>query len=189
MRIPFLRGKTPAKRMDVSNLKHVLRDERIWCFRGRVFAPDGGSHWRVDTSGGGRRVLVEVESLTTGLHVTCKLSTCAGGSGTGLWFIPKAGTIVLVDISDGAIEGFPAIVGVEDSGGFPERAGDTRVVMVSSVPVEITAPTVTLGPHPEQMTPTDVFVHGQGVDPFTGAPYFALGNCSNVVFAKKVGTP
>lgn len=31
----------------------------------------------------------------------------------------------------------------------------------------------------------DGVVHGQGVDPFTGAPYFALGNTSKVVAVKR----
>ena len=186
--IPPTRG-TATKRMDLSNLRHLLKDDRTWCVRAKVYAPDGGSHWRVDTSGGGRRVLVEVEAIPSGLDLTCKLGTCSSGAGTGLWFIPKVGTIVVVDISDGQVDGFPTIVGVEDSGGFPERAGDTRVVMVTTVPIEITGPTVTLGPNPELITPTDALVHGTGIDPFTGAPYFALGSCATVVFAKKVGTP
>jgi hypothetical protein len=185
-RLPPTRRQA-TKRPDLSNLKHVLRDERVWCFRGKVFAPDGQSHWFIDTDGGERRVYVHVQAIPSGLDVTCKLATCAGGAGTGLWFIPRAGTNVLVDVSDGAIDGFPAIVAVEDSGGFPDRAGDTRVVMVTNVPIEITGPTVTLGPHPEAITPPDALVHGSGIDPFTGAPYFALGNCTSVVFAKKDG--
>jgi hypothetical protein len=183
-RIPPTRGQA-SKRMDLSNLKHVLRDERVWCFRGEVFAPGGQSHWFVDTDGSERRVYVNVQALPSGLDVTCKLGTCSSGAGTGLWFIPKVGTKVVVDISDGAIDGFPVIVGVEDSGGFPDRAGDTRVVLVATVPIEITGPTVTLGPRPEEVGPTDALVHGSGIDPFTGAPYFALGNCTQFVFAKK----
>lgn len=185
-RLPPTR-KSATKRMDLSNLQHVLRDSRVWCVRGKVFAPDGQSHWRVDTDGSKRRVLVNVEVFPSGLDLTCRLGTCSSGAGTGLWFIPKVGTIVVVDIADGQVDGFPTIIGVEDSGGFPERAGDTRVVMVTNVPIEITGPTVTLGPHPEAITPPDALVHGSGIDTFTGAPYFALGNCTSVVFAKKDG--
>lgn len=34
--------------------------------------------------------------------------------------------------------------------------------------------------------PTDGVVHGAGVDPFTGSTYFALGNTSSRLRAKKV---
>lgn len=34
------------------------------------------------------------------------------------------------------------------------------------------------------LTPTDGLVHGSGIDPFTGATYFSLGNASSVVRGK-----
>ncbi len=44
---------------------------------------------------------------------------------------------------------------------------------------------VRLGGDAELVDPTQGVVHGQGIDPFTGMPYFALGNTSTVVKAKK----
>ncbi len=37
----------------------------------------------------------------------------------------------------------------------------------------------------ENLTPPDGVVHGTGTDPYTGMPYWMLGNTSNVVGAKK----
>jgi len=190
-----MRGKTKLGkknstpfRMDLSDLKHVTADHRIYGYRARVIKPaDASSHWRIVSKGGKRRCLVEVETIPGSQDLTCKLSTVAGGAGTGLWFIPKVGTIVRVHVEEGQIDGYPAIVAIEDSGGFPERAGEEQVVLVSEVPVEVTAPRVTLGPNPEQVMPVPMFglVHGQWVDTLTGVPYAALGACGQFVFAKK----
>lgn len=188
MKIPKPTPKAPTQRMDLSTLREVLKDPRVWSFRGRVVKPEGAaSHWQIVTKGGKRRVLVEVETIPALMDLTCKLATVAGGSGTGIWFIPKVGTIVRVEVEEGQLDGYPAIVAVEDSGGFPDRAGDEQVVMVSEVPIEITAPRVTLGPNPEQVAPVPLYglVHGQGVDTLTGVPLAALGDCTAFVFAKK----
>lgn len=184
------RGRKTAIRMDVSDLKCVLRDERVWAGRGKVFKPeDAASHVEVDTANGKRRVLVHVEMLPSGQDLTCKLATCTSGPGLGLWFVPKVGTVVRVELADGAIDGCPAIVAVEDTGGFPDRAGTDRVVLISDVPVEVTAPRVTLGPSPEQVQPIPMFglVHGAGIDPFTRVPFAALNTTTPYVFAKKDG--
>ena len=78
----------------------------------------------------------------------------------------------------------PTIVGVLDNNAAPDRVSPDRVILVSSVPVEITAPKVILGPDPgDIIEATDGVVTGQGLDPFTGQTYAALGNTSSRVFA------
>lgn len=71
-----------------------------------------------------------------------------------------------------------------------EKAADVKVEGSASwklkAPVVVVdSPDIRLGGDEELMDPTQGLVHGQGVDPFTGMPYFALGNASTVVKAKK----
>ncbi len=70
----------------------------------------------------------------------------------------------------------------------PPPAGDaselrtldgTTVIRLKAGAVELGADAVALIPL------LDGVVHGRGVDPFTGAPYYALGNTSSIVAAKK----
>jgi hypothetical protein len=55
----------------------------------------------------------------------------------------------------------------------------TTVIRLKAGAVELGAGTAPLIPL------QDGVVHGRGIDPFTGAPYFALGNTSAIVMAKK----
>ena len=130
--------------------------------------------------------MIEVETMPDGLDLTCRLSTSGSGGGFGLWAIPRVGSIVAVLVPDGEIEFQPIIVGVLDNNAAPDRVSPDRVILVSSVPVEITAPKVILGPDPgDIMEETDGVVTGKGIDPFTGQTYAALGNMSSKVFANK----
>lgn len=127
------RAQHATQRMDVSTLKQVLRDERVWAGRGKVIKPEGASsHWSVDTTGGKRRLLVEVELMPSGQDITCKLATVGGGAGKGLWFVPAVGSIVRVQLADGALDGYPAIVAVEDCGAADSDITDGRALLVAA---------------------------------------------------------
>ena len=55
----------------------------------------------------------------------------------------------------------------------------------SATRVSFPAGTVELGGEQLGLVPSNGVVHGSGTDPFTGLPYWMLGNVSAVVLAKK----
>ena len=64
-----------------------------------------------------------------------------------------------------------------------DNQDELHIVAPSGKSVVITANEVHLGE--DNLTQLDGVVVGSGIDPFTGASYFALGNASGVVRAKK----
>ena len=62
-----------------------------------------------------------------------------------------------------------------------DSAGD--LFARSATKAQVVAPLVELGD--AALAPTDGIVHGAGIDPFTGASYFALGNASARVRAAR----
>jgi len=112
-------------------------------------------------------------------------------SGIGFYARPPAGSAsaeaVTVNIGGAST---PAIVATRDEATRQHSAGDlepnescifnglARIRVRNDGIVEIHAVGVTPGP-------MDFVVVGSGIDSFTGAPYFALGNCSTVVKVQK----
>lgn len=183
-----LRRRKASKRLDLSDMKHALRDGRIWCALGVVTKPEGSdSHFEVVTEFGQPvEVLVEVVTMPGGLELSCRLGSFAGGPGMGLWRVPAEGDEVAVMVPDGEIEFQPTIVAVLSTGEVPERLGEGRTILVATDQVEVIAPKVYLGPDPDTIVEgTDGLVHGTGIDPFTGATYAALSNTTGKVFSKK----
>ena len=178
-----MRGRKASRRVDTGAIEAMVRDGRIWSTLGKVMKPDSANeHWQVKDG----KILIEVETLPDSMDLTCRLGTSGFGGGGGLWAIPPVGSIVVVAVPDGEVEFMPTIVGVLDNNAAPDRVSPDRVILVSSVPVEITAPKVILGPDPgDIIEATDGVVTGQGLDPFTGQTYAALGNTSSKVFANK----
>jgi len=188
MKSKRLRGRPASKYPDFEPLRRLVADDRVWAVRGVVYKPDdAASHYRIVESGGQvTDVIVEVLSSPSKHDLSCSLATVAGGAGVGIWSIPPIGTQVLVALPEGKVDFRPTIVAILSSGQAPSRISDDRTVIVASGTVEITAPKVVLAAHPELVIDqTDGFVHGRGVDPFTGAPYWALGSTSAVVKGEK----
>lgn len=177
------RRRKGSKRLDTTDLRSLLEDKRLWVQLAIVAVPDGASSHFVIEAG---QVLVDVETVPRGLDLRCRLGVGAGGVGQGLWRVPAPGTEVAVLVPDGQIEFSPMIVACLDSGAAPDRASDTRTILVATDAIEITAPSVIIGPGPDGTQPLiDGVVTGQAVDPFTGLQQWQLGGSSRSVRAKK----
>ena len=121
-----MRGRRATKRLDVTDLRAVLRDRRTWNALGVVAEfDDGDSHFELVTDDDGALIdiLVEVELVPDQVRVMARMSGFAGGAGAGIWSIPAIGDEVIVAIPAGQIDFQPAIVGVLSSGGIPNGGG------------------------------------------------------------------
>ena len=136
-----LRGRKSSKGIDLSILESLMRDGRMWCKLGKVFAPDGGSHWQVKDG----KLLIEVETLPDGLDLTCRLATWGSGGGFGGWAIPRVGSIVTVLVPDGMVEFHPIVIGVLDCNAAPSGVGEGLTLIADDRTVAIRAPKVQLG--------------------------------------------
>jgi len=176
-----------ARYPDLSNLQKLMRDERAWVVRGTVWVPPGrSSHYRVISEGElVRSVLIEVRTVPGNHDLTCELSTIAGGANMGIWAVPPVGSQVVVALPDGSVSFTPTIVGVL-AYGAPDRISEDKTIIVATGTVEITAPKIVLSSDPTTIVDAqDGVVVGRGIDPFTGTPYYALGNTSSIVKAEK----
>lgn len=176
------RGGAGAKRIDLTDLRDLLKDRRLWAQLAVVTRPDGADrHWEL-VSG---QIHVDVRTVPRGIELHCRLGTQAGSVGQGLWRVPAEGTEVAVLVPDGMPDFQPIIVACLDSGPAPDRVGDDKTILVATDTVEITAPTVVLGPSPGSVISTWGVVNGEAIDPFTGLTQFALGNASRKVFGER----
>lgn len=124
------RARGGAKRLDMSPIREALKDRRMWTAFGVVRKPvDAASHYEVITANGQQDVLVHVETAPSGLDVTCRLGSLAGGAGLGLWRIPAVGTEVAVLIPEGEMEFQPLIVATLSTGDTPARMAADRTVL------------------------------------------------------------
>jgi len=182
-----LRQPTGGRYPDLNDLRRLLADDRVWCFRGEVWKPpDADSHYRIVDQGAA--VLVEVRTKPSKADLTCQLGVPAAGAGQGLWSIPPVGTEVIVSLPDGLVDFHPTIICIiaSPSSPAPAHVADGKTILVATGVVEITAPKIVISSNPDNVVEsTDGFVHGRGIDAFTGAPYYALGNASKVVLGEK----
>jgi hypothetical protein len=120
------RGNRATKRLDLSDLRALLRDRRVWCAIGKVIDPDGnGQHFELVTNAGGALVdiTVEVELQPSLQDVTCRMSGFAGTAGAGIWTVPAVGDEVIVAIPEGEIAFQPTIIGVLSTRNIPNGGG------------------------------------------------------------------
>lgn len=117
---PF-RGQRGSKRLDLTDLRSLVRDTRTWCSIGRVFVPPGAaSHYTIDDGD----IIVEVV-LQPSLHdVTCRL---AGG----MWIVPAVDEEVVVVLPEGEMTFMPTIVAILSTGNVPtaQQPSPTRMVI------------------------------------------------------------
>lgn len=109
------RGRVGAKRIDLSDLRHVLRDGRQWAEIGLVVAPtDGSPYWRIETDDDGTEVdiLVELVLQPSQLQVTARLAS-------GIWTVPALGEECAVLIPAGRVDFMPIIVAILSSNAVP----------------------------------------------------------------------
>lgn len=100
-----MRGRGPNRRLDLSPMRELFRDTRVWTAIGIVEAPEGvESHWEAITDGGDTvDITVEVTLQPSQVPLTCRLRA-------GLWEVPNAGDEVLVVVPDGEIDFMPVVV-------------------------------------------------------------------------------
>lgn len=116
------RGRRASKRLDLTDMRELFRDRRVWTAIGKVTVPDGeASH--VDISTGD--VIVDVVLQPSLQDVTCRLAA-------GMWIVPAVGEEVLVAIPEGEMSFMPTIVAILSSGSVPATQGpaENRIAIV-----------------------------------------------------------
>lgn len=123
------RGRRGAKRIDLTDMRHLFKDGRVWTGLGVVVAPNNEPHWQIvadEETGDLLDVIVEVELQPSQVLVSARLRA-------GMWEVPALGDEVAVIIPDGAIDFQPVIVATLSSGVVPAVQGPQpgRIVIVS----------------------------------------------------------
>jgi hypothetical protein len=120
----------------------------MWCKFGKVIKPDSATeHWKTqDLEGGGKVILVEVETMPDGCDLTCRLSSgFSSGGGNGAWAIPRLGSIVGVAVPDGEIEFMPIVFGVLDCNAPPDGLDETLSLIVDDRTLAVRVPKFQMG--------------------------------------------
>jgi hypothetical protein len=133
----FLRSRTKgAKRIDVSELRGLFRDNRFSTSLGVVTQFDGEtSHFDLE----GDDVLVDVELAPGRERVFCRLGAIAGGAGRGVWAIPPVGTEVAVLVPRGELGMDPVIVATLSTGQLPADLTDDTILVVANQKIHVHA--------------------------------------------------
>ena len=114
--------------MEVSDLRFVLQDQRVWTGLGVVQPPPGETHFIIEEDD----VLVEVQLMPNKEQLLCRLGSFGGGPG-GIWNIPPIGAEVAVLVPTGEFEADPIIIGTLSTGNVPDGlSGDTIVIVARS---------------------------------------------------------
>lgn len=94
------RGQRPSKRLDLSDMRQLFRDTKLWCAIGIVTVEPGQTqHFEITDS----CVVVDVVLQPSLQPVTCRLSS-------SMWAIPDVGAEVLVLVPDGQVDFLPTII-------------------------------------------------------------------------------
>jgi len=200
----MLGGSRKGSTLDVQRLARAMSypgiDPRTWvslaiALEDSAVDPDHG-------------VFVDVRLVPTEEEYTARVAPQYAGNGFGLYHpILKDDELVVIAPSGDPANGLiaqsilhsavdkPPQAAIDNPADFvlvvePEKnlrlivsgAGNVHIKSESKVVVE--ASEVHLGAD-NLINPNDGVVHGTGIDSFTGAPYWALGNASGVVLAKK----
>jgi hypothetical protein len=113
------------KRLDMTEIRSALRDERRWTAIGVIVAnTDGSPHWRVEMDGSEAvDIMVDVVLQPSQVPIECRLQA-------GMWIVPRIGEEVAVSIPDGQIDFLPCIIGILSSNEVPTVQGPTPDRMV-----------------------------------------------------------
>lgn len=107
------RGRRASKRLDLTDLRALVADRRLWIAIGRVFVPAGeASHVSISDSD----VVVDVVLQPSLQDLTCRIAA-------GVWTVPAVGEEVLVAIPEGEMAFMPTIVAILSSGSVPQTQG------------------------------------------------------------------
>lgn len=119
------RGQRAGRRLDITEIREALLDDRTWCGLGLVEKRE--SHFHIEEND----VLVEVRLMPGNQPILCRLGAAAGGPGQGVWMIPPVGSEVAVLIPDGELEADCMIVATLSSGAVPDGLVENTMVVVS----------------------------------------------------------
>jgi len=126
---PLRRRRGGAKRLDLTDLRAVLQDSRLFTRFGRVYVPEGASkHFEIISENGSIDILVDVLLEPRDFDVTCRLGG-TGGAKRGAWTIPNPGDEVAVVVPDGEIDWMPIIVAVCSTGEVPAGLAENVTVI------------------------------------------------------------
>lgn len=99
------RSRGPVKRLDLTDMRELFRDRRMWSAVGVVTAPEGESHYEIVQSGADAvDILVEVVTQPSLENLTCRMLG-------GVFDIPDEGDEVAILVPEGARDFMPVIVG------------------------------------------------------------------------------
>lgn len=177
--------KKATKRMDQAVMREAFADRTMTSALGVVRKfPGESSHFEISDENGSREILVDVELMPNRERVLCRL----GFGNDGVYRIPRVDQEVAVLIPSAPqslvkdpLDDHPIIIGVLDTE-CPSELADANIVVIKATKVHVLSGDIKLGNTPGAM---DGVVVGSGVDTFTGATYFALGNASLKVKAEK----
>lgn len=100
------RGNRGSKRLDLTDMREIFKDNRMWCAVGIVTLPPGADqHFEISDTD----VLVDVVLQPHLLDVTCRLAA-------GVTLIPNVGEEVVVAIPEGEMAFMPIVLCVLSSG-------------------------------------------------------------------------
>lgn len=118
-----LRGRRGSKRLDITDLREVLRDRRMWSAIGIVTKPDDGEHF--EEVEGPADVLVEVVLQPSLVPVTCRLPAV-------FFTVPVVGEEVAVLIPEGQCDFMPTIIAILSTNSLPTAQGpaEGRIAIV-----------------------------------------------------------
>ena len=179
------RSRKGAKRPDVQAIRAMVGSQQMTTCLGVVRKfPGETSHFDIDTENGDHEILVDVELIPSGTRTQCRL----GFGSDGVYKIPPENAEVAVllpydasSLIKDSLDYEGIIVGVLDSSA-PTQLNDDDIVVIKATRVHVLSADIKLGNSPAAQ---DGVVVGTGIDSFTGATYFALGNSSSKVKAEK----
>lgn len=125
------RGRRAAKRLDLTDMREVLRDRRVWTGLGIATVLDGNtSHWRIHSDDGTTNVdvLVDLVLQPDQTPITARLQS-------GMWIVPNEGDECAVLIPAGRVDFMPIIVGILSNNSVPssdEQPQPQRIVIVTN---------------------------------------------------------
>ena len=122
------RRRMRGRRFDPTDLRKLVRDQRLWCALGVVVQPEGALHFDLD----GEDLLVEVELQPSQVDVTCRVGSAFGGPNLGLWQVPPVGAEVAVLLPEGELDFQPTVVAVLSSGALPDGVAQNTVVIAEA---------------------------------------------------------
>lgn len=134
-------SRRPVKRIDLRDMREVLKDARVWAAVGQVIQPDGeadATHYELvpGETGAIVDILVEVLLVPSNIEVTCRLAGAAGARGAIT--IPDVGDEVLVVVPEGQVDWMPVLIARLSTGDVPNPVGQgpsttTTVIMDTTV--------------------------------------------------------